>query len=184
MKHVIFSSCFRYIFENFAKCARHLSDTPELPDTLPDTCLDTFWWFLKILYKAEVAHHNPYLPLINTPPLITRKLKLINYLGGETYDGAPQSCIGFGEIIKKCPKQCPEECPAIPECRNKCPVHCGFPKKWEDTKYITKTQFETLFPLSTRFFWQFVKLSEHFFRHPGMAGDSCGHCFGHFLMIS
>ena len=37
---------------------RHVSDTLELPDTIPDTSLDTCSWFLKILYKAGVAHHN------------------------------------------------------------------------------------------------------------------------------
>ena len=34
------------------------SDTLEVPDTLPNTVLDTFYRFLKILCKAGVAHHK------------------------------------------------------------------------------------------------------------------------------
>ena len=34
------------------------SDTPELPDTLPEIVLVTFYLFLKRLYKTTVAHHN------------------------------------------------------------------------------------------------------------------------------
>ena len=65
LRHSLKLFCF-FTFDTFlfffAKCSGHFSDTPELPDTLPDTLpntvLDTFEWFLKILYKAVVAHHN------------------------------------------------------------------------------------------------------------------------------
>ena len=49
---------FRPCFGTSQNVLDTFSDTPELTDTLPETVLDTFCSFLKILYKAGVAHHS------------------------------------------------------------------------------------------------------------------------------
>ena len=97
--------------------------------------------------------------------------------------------------MKTCPKQCPEECPVIPGCRKKCPEH--FAKLSKHVSTVENTCFK-YFKCPKSFqkgpkvhvlhFWRKkqkqYKDARPFFRHPGIAGHSSGHCFGHFLMIS
>ena len=91
------------------------------------------------------------------------------------YGGPLQPCIGFWEIIKKCQKQCPKN---VRQFR-------GVGKSVQHILLCFKTMSNMKQNVSwLTLFWKIAKCAGHFFRHPGIAGHSSGHCVVHFLMIS